>query len=95
MRSKRNISLLSAGSLKEISSGYNIVWGVNRHDHIYTRAISKSHPGGATWKLIGGLLKQVSVSSRTNNVWGVNRRDRIYYRIGANLRTPTGKHIWY
>ena len=74
------------GSLKQISVGGNQVWGVNRHDAIYTTHVKSRH---TEWTHISGALKQVSVSS-LNHVWGVNAADMIFTRIGNEWRYIPG-----
>ena len=48
------------GKLKWISSGKNLVIGVNSNDDIYFRhGISSSSPAGSGWTRIGGKLSQI------------------------------------
>ena len=66
-----------AGGLKWISSGDDIVWGVNAADQIYYReGISASNPAGTGWVQVAGGLKQID--SFKGTVWGVNSKDMIY-----------------
>ena len=59
------------GKLKWISSGQNIVWGVNSANNIYFRyGITASNPVGLGWRHVGGKLSQVDTFGLS--VWGVN-----------------------
>ena len=79
------------GGLKQIDSGnFGIVWGVNRHNHIWCRTgIRWNRPQGTGWRRVPGGLKYVSVGER--GVWGVNRANHIYFRRGVTRGTPQGE----
>ena len=66
------------GRLKQIESGPNgAVWGVNRHNNIYTRVgVSRRNPIGRGWRHIRGRLKHVTVGCR--GVFGVNIHHQIW-----------------
>ena len=66
------------GKLIRIESGPNgAVWGVNRKDHIFTRAgVSRRNPVGTHWVIVGGRMTSVTVGctavyglSRNHGVW--------------------------
>ena len=68
-----------SGSLKYISSGDDIVVGVNANDEIYRRdGISRQNPTGTSWTKLNGGLKVVDAFNR-KTLWGVNSRDYIYH----------------
>lgn len=71
------------GALVQISSG-SAVWGVNRHDDIYTR-----NSGDNGWTHIAGKLINVAVSNK-GRVWGVNRGGNIYRRTGSSWQQIPG-----
>ena len=60
------------GKLKQIDVGRDRVYGVNRHNHIYTRPVD----GSGNWKRINGSLKHVTTNDKY--VYGVNNSDSIY-----------------
>ena len=73
---------LIPGKLDQLDvSPTDIIWGVNRHDHIYMR-------NGNGWHRVGGLLTHVTVGSA--GVWGRNVHGNIYYREGVTLSNPAG-----
>ena len=60
-----------AGKLKWISSGNDLVFGVNSNDDIFYRAgISSSKPAGTNWVKVPGKLSQID--SNGDEVWGAN-----------------------
>ena len=65
------------GKLKWISSGDNIVVGVNSANHIYYRkGITAATPTGTGWERVTGGLVQIDVYN--TDIWGVNTNDEIY-----------------
>ncbi|XP_078684536.1 myeloperoxidase-like isoform X3 [Branchiostoma floridae x Branchiostoma belcheri] len=78
------------GELEQISSGNNIVWGVNRNNIWIRTGISSSHPKGTGWRQIPGQLKQVHVSPTSNQVWGVNSERSVFRRTGITASNPAG-----
>lgn len=68
-----------AGALKYVSSGTDIVIGVNAADRIYVRqGISRQTPAGTSWASVGGLLKVVD-ANEADQIWGVNSANNIYH----------------
>ncbi|KAI8495464.1 hypothetical protein Bbelb_269190 [Branchiostoma belcheri] len=78
------------GELEQISSGNNIVWGVNRNNIWIRTGISARYPKGTGWRQIPGQLKQVHVSPTSNQVWGVNSGRSVFRRTGITTSNPAG-----
>jgi hypothetical protein len=77
------------GSLKQISSGFLGIWGINSKDEIlYRTGISPKNNQGENWHKTEGSLKHIS--SGEYGVWGVNLSDLIYYRAGITDLIPYG-----
>ena len=77
------------GSLKQISSGFLGIWGVNSKDEIFYRSgISPKNIQGENWHQVEGALKHIS--SGEYGVWGVNSFDNIYIRAGITDLIPYG-----
>ena len=65
--------------MEHVSSGRNIVIGVNAKNEIYKRrGITDDLPTGTSWVKIPGKLKVVDAHAR-GQIWGVNVADKIYY----------------
>ena len=65
--------------MEHVSSGRNIVIGVNAKNDIYKRlGITDDLPTGTSWVKIPGKLKVVDAHAR-GQIWGVNVADKIYY----------------
>lgn len=59
----------------------DIVWGINRADHIFIL-------NGNGLSTVGGALEHVTVGD--SGVWGVNDARMIYYREGVTSSYPKG-----
>ena len=65
------------GKLKWISSGKNIVVGVNSADDIFYRdGITSTNQIGTRWVKIGGKLSQIDTFN--DKVWGANSAQYVY-----------------
>ena len=68
------------GKLKWISSGKDVVFGVNSIDDIYYRAgMTSSAPTGSHWVKVPGKLAQIDTQG--DYVWGVNSANNAFYLI--------------
>ena len=66
------------GALKYVSSGNNVVIGVNANDEIFQRlGITSANPTGINWSMLTGKLKVVDTLNIWRN-WGVNSADAIF-----------------
>ena len=66
------------GKLKWISSGKNVVFGVNSNDDIFYRAgITSSAPAGSHWVHVPGKLAHIDTHG--DFVWGVNSANNAFY----------------
>ena len=78
------------GKLKWISSGRNIVWGVNSANNIYFRqGISKETPEGTNWVHVGGRLSQIDTNEFS--MWGVNLN---YDAYSSSFTEPASKFLF-
>ncbi|XP_046879782.1 fish-egg lectin-like [Hypomesus transpacificus] len=64
-----------SGALVQIDVSVGQVFGVNKHDCIFTRY-------GSSWTQLPGKLKHVTVGPA--GVWGANRANHIFKLVGAN-----------
>ena len=65
--------------MEHVSSGRNIVIGVNAKNEIYKRrGITDDLPTGTSWVKIPGELKGVDAHAR-GQIWGVDVEDKVYY----------------
>ena len=75
------------GRLKWISSGRNVVVGVNSGNNIYYRTgMSAGKPTGSRWKHIGGKLTMIEIYE--NEVVGTNSRHAIYKCPVSGVSAP-------
>ena len=75
------------GKLKWISSGRNVVVGVNSGDNIYYRTgMSAGTPTGSGWKHIGGKLMMIEIYE--NEVVGTNSGHAIYKCPVSGVSAP-------
>ena len=69
------------GGLKYVSSGSDVVWGVNSKNEIQYRAgITHTNPIGTSWIQVPGSLKQVEAHGYKSGIWGVNAQDQVFAR---------------
>ena len=67
------------GALKYVSSGNDVVIGVNANDEIFQRlGITAANPTGVNWSMQSGQLKVVDTLNIWKN-WGVNSADAIFH----------------
>ena len=79
------------GKLKWISSGNNIVLGVNSNNDIFFRhGISPQAPTGTGWTKIGGKLSQIDTYGQT--VVGSNSGLNVYHLTFTE--TASMSHAW-
>lgn len=70
--------------LRDISSGFNIVWGTDYSNKVYVRrGINGSNPSGTHWQQVMGIMKRISVNPRTNEVWSLTSFGYIFRREGV------------
>eukprot|EP00058_Branchiostoma_floridae_P025382 XP_002610872.1 hypothetical protein BRAFLDRAFT_94874 [Branchiostoma floridae] len=70
--------------LKQVSSGDNIVWGVDDDNDVFIReGISPSTPTGTEWRLLPVKMEQVDANPRFQLAWGVNSTDNVLQRIAG------------
>ena len=75
------------GKLKWISSGRNVVVGVNSGNNIYYRTgMSAGAPTGSGWKHIGGKLMMIEIYE--NEVVGTNSGHSIYKCPVSGVSAP-------
>ena len=80
-----------SGKLKWISSGRNVVVGVNSGDNIYYRTgMSAGAPTGSGWKHIGGKLMMIEIYE--NEVVGTNSGHAIYKCPVSGVSAPKQNH---
>ncbi|XP_066924294.1 tectonin beta-propeller repeat-containing protein 2-like [Clytia hemisphaerica] len=89
------------GTMKEVSVGIDIVWGINPVGIFSRTGMSDENPAGNTWEPVpqpaGDKLTSVSVNSASNDIWA-SSTTKVYHRQGVTLTNPRGsswKHIPY
>ena len=81
------------GKLKWISSGRNVVIGVNSGNNIYYRkGMSSGRPTGTGWVHIPGKLMMVEIYE--NQVVGTNSGHAIYKCPVSGVPAPKGGIVW-
>ncbi|XP_014670121.1 PREDICTED: tectonin beta-propeller repeat-containing protein 1-like [Priapulus caudatus] len=79
------------GGANLISSGFNVVWAVNRTLQVfYRRGISDANPIGIVWENVGGYFIWISVNSVNNEVWSLTDRQEVVRRLGISATDYVG-----
>ena len=70
--------MLVNGILKYISSGKNVVIGVNAAGHVFQRqGVSAASPAGTSWRQLDGALGMVDALNSKRN-WSTNSGGNVF-----------------